>query len=613
MTKIKDMELGSVVKFGDFHGETPMFWIKTAQDHQTYPDNSSTIYHKDIYAIRYFDAAEPENPNSEIKIHGCNNWKLSNLRQWSNSDGDQGEWFTPQYVYDTAPIGIEKDGIVFSNYNDDSGFLTNFSEDELNLILDTTHYYHGPDGIQLSDTDKFFLPTSVEIGLRDSSWEESVIGDGFNWNYFTDNESRYCYPTEDVVESTDGVTSVVASDKPLYYPLCDTPGDKSQVCSCDAGNLAGQLSTRYCNVAFLGMRLACNIDGDAEFELDEYDGVYYPVFEEPNDAPTVTMSASDLGDIKETPIISFNIYDVDDNTLTVNAFMDETKVIDNESYEIPDGSRTITYTPDWDSLEYGFHRFEVHVTDSAGEEAVGQTSFTKVVEDSLVTANGAKAMFEEYHRFVTQELDLGISNYESIDAALEDNPNPEDGTVILVNGEWYVAQDGTYVQQSAKVWYDERTPGQLYKSDEAPESLDIGKFDGCFYATRVYNAVWNDYAELMEAGEDIEAGHVAYIHEDGLVYATGRPGQAIGIVSDCYGHLLGGNGDPDEDGFVAVSLAGRVPLEVRGEFQVGDYVYASHDGVGIRNTFGLPGCLGRCVGKDPKDREGYINVLVGGM
>lgn len=161
------------------------------------------------------------------------------------------------------------------------------------------------------------------------------------------------------------------------------------------------------------------------------------------------------------------------------------------------------------------------------------------------------------------------------------------------------------------VWHETKTEGEFYKTEDTPSSAAVGKFDGYFYATRVYNAVWNDYAELFEIVESIEVGHIAYVQEDGRVAATGDPSCAIGVVSDQWGYLVGGTGDHNSDDYVAIGLAGRVPIEMNEKVSVGDMIAADSNGRGRKATVNDMGCtLGKCVGPDPQNRDNYVLMMV---
>lgn len=167
------------------------------------------------------------------------------------------------------------------------------------------------------------------------------------------------------------------------------------------------------------------------------------------------------------------------------------------------------------------------------------------------------------------------------------------------------------IENGLSVFKNKKTAGEFYKSDEMPSSTDVGKFDGYLYATRVYNAVWNDYAELFHSKEKIEPGKIAYVDDDGDLVSSGVPNRAIGVVTDRYGHLLGGHGDPNEDGYLPISLAGRVPVAIASHVEVGDMLISDSHGFAQKASFDDFGkIIGKCCGPDPDGREGYVEMLV---
>lgn len=89
---------------------------------------------------------------------------------------------------------------------------------------------------------------------------------------------------------------------------------------------------------------------------------------------------------------------------------------------------------------------------------------------------------------------------------------------------------------------------------------------GSLVATKVYNAVWNDYAEYRLLKEDIEIPYGRVLIENGddtISVSTKRLQPGAMICSDTYGTCMGEvNGAP-------IALAGRTlayPLEPREEF-----------------------------------------------
>ena len=131
--------------------------------------------------------------------------------------------------------------------------------------------------------------------------------------------------------------------------------------------------------------------------------------------------------------------------------------------------------------------------------------------------------------------------------------------------------------------------------------------DGTITATQVYNAVWNDYAELFEKGEETEPGDIIALDElapvEQYIKADSSSKRVIGVHSDTYGHLIGGeqleNFEDNFKKFIPIGLAGRVNVKVKGKVELGDYIVPSEE-KGI----------GRAYNKDIDDRDLIIGYLV---
>lgn len=118
---------------------------------------------------------------------------------------------------------------------------------------------------------------------------------------------------------------------------------------------------------------------------------------------------------------------------------------------------------------------------------------------------------------------------------------------------------------------------------------------GTWSASRVYNAVWNDYAELFERGSKTEAGDIVMLDinsdKEQYILAERGHGPVVGVHSDTYAQLIGGEKVPDGDNtdhavynmprFIPVGLAGRVNVKVTGEVRKGQRICLSEiPGVG---------------------------------
>lgn len=119
-------------------------------------------------------------------------------------------------------------------------------------------------------------------------------------------------------------------------------------------------------------------------------------------------------------------------------------------------------------------------------------------------------------------------------------------------------------------------------------------FPGVLTAARVVNAQYNDYAEFFERGEETEAGDIIALDlssdEERYVKATPRNRVIVGIHSDEYAHIIGGEkGKTLEENlknFIPVALAGRVHVKVSGVVYKGDRIVISNGmpGIGIALT-----------------------------
>lgn len=129
-------------------------------------------------------------------------------------------------------------------------------------------------------------------------------------------------------------------------------------------------------------------------------------------------------------------------------------------------------------------------------------------------------------------------------------------------------------------------------------------------AAKVYNAVWNDYAEFYERGEYTEPGDIIGLNpnsdKEEYIKAT-NPSMCVGVHSDEYGHLIGGEQAPEGkdfveynmDKFIPVGLVGRVKTKIVGPISIGDKIVLSD----------IPG-VGRKFIKGIDDSENIIGMAV---
>ena len=97
-------------------------------------------------------------------------------------------------------------------------------------------------------------------------------------------------------------------------------------------------------------------------------------------------------------------------------------------------------------------------------------------------------------------------------------------------------------------------------------SFRINLTNGFTYVSKLYGAVWNDYAEFRQ-GDTIEAGHcVIETGDDTLITSTERMMPGANITSDTFGFAIG----ETEQAKTPIAVSGRVlayPYESREEFK----------------------------------------------
>lgn len=140
--------------------------------------------------------------------------------------------------------------------------------------------------------------------------------------------------------------------------------------------------------------------------------------------------------------------------------------------------------------------------------------------------------------------------------------------------------------------------------------------NGDITANKIYNAVWNDYAEFFPRGEETEAGDIIALdlNSDNEVYvkATKDNKAIVGVESNEYGHILGGDNCSIEENmknYIPVGLAGRVWVKVQGNPKKGDYIGAS-DIPGIGEVCDDKyNAIGVCVDNNLKDGKCRIKII----
>ena len=161
------LTLGSTFLFGKHQVSNEEPWdIKWEIVHQ------ESDYHiaqtVQLIDARTFDGKEASNGDSNRQKYGNNNWKLSNIRQWLNSDAAAGEWYSAQHSADASPSNSNIDTSYPTGYDTRPGFLYHFTAAQKSAMLnfDLTLKLHTVDGGGSHVvTQKVFLPTMTQVGF----------------------------------------------------------------------------------------------------------------------------------------------------------------------------------------------------------------------------------------------------------------------------------------------------------------------------------------------------------------------------------------------------------------------------------------------------------------
>ena len=148
-----------------------------------------------------------------------------------------------------------------------------------------------------------------------------------------------------------------------------------------------------------------------------------------------------------------------------------------------------------------------------------------------------------------------------------------------INGSWdcgtYTANNSLYFTYITDTNFDAGT-------NTTTAQVEFRGSDGSVRATKVYGAVWNDYAEYRSQQEEIKPGYCVASSNNGKVYKTTEMYQACdGIVSDTFGFAIG----EIDDYKTPLAVAGRVLTYCAGnkyDYQVGDTVCAGPGGLAYK-------------------------------
>lgn len=189
---VRDSTIKNYFSIGDqlpvnYNGSAVMFDIvafDVAVPADSNYTHSMTLMPHDCLEVLMFDNKEPRNSDSYRQLFGNNRYLHSNIRQWLNSNGEAGNWWTAQHTYDAAPDYADTKAGFMSYF--DSDFLSVIGKTKIKVVKNTVTDDGGYE--EISD-EYFYLPSTTEVGLKN----ENSIAEGTLFPYFDSNAKRIKY------------------------------------------------------------------------------------------------------------------------------------------------------------------------------------------------------------------------------------------------------------------------------------------------------------------------------------------------------------------------------------------------------------------------------------
>lgn len=355
---VKNMPVGTKIKVPvntdcqSFLGKN-ITWMVIDHAHTGYPQNYTTLRTEKIIACLSFDAREPENTDSNRRSNGNNNYFVSNIDRWLNSDKPAGHWWSKSHTYDSAPT-IEN--VSHNPYKDKSGFLAMLNSKFVNIILETPIKYKQPDvdsGGLVTSGRKVFLLSETELGGTSN-------GEGYKFSIYTDDESRKHYPTQEAYDNSAYKGSEFATNKPWYvWTRTQDSSNSSYVCRIF---IQGNIDFNTAKAGTHGIVPVCNISSDTLLNAEpDSDGCYTlaelaPVTIVESDDYSVTLSADKMEESRAKELAGAVWVYADHEPESVN---DGTKIqLTREEVVTSDGgeAQTVTKTVEWNNEANFFAR-----------------------------------------------------------------------------------------------------------------------------------------------------------------------------------------------------------------------------------------------------------------
>jgi len=192
-------------------------------------------------------------------------------------------------------------------------------------------------------------------------------------------------------------------------------------------------------------------------------------------------------------------------------------------------------------------------------------------DDRYFTETEADARFVLLTDYEDADVLAKIKNVDGSGSGLDaDLLDGHDSSYFSINGHThdsrYVNVTGDEMTGTLKISGTTKTDGYFYAGTTDPTNSTRLNYDGYFYATKVYNAVYNDIADFQPVDDEVVYGKVYRLTKSGAKICTERCQLGvIGVCSDTYGIAAGVGGDNK----APFAVAGWVLAYVDKEYEPG--------------------------------------------
>lgn len=125
---------------------------------------------------------------------------------------------------------------------------------------------------------------------------------------------------------------------------------------------------------------------------------------------------------------------------------------------------------------------------------------------------------------------------------------------------------------------------------------------------RIYGSYWSDYAEFFSKGEETNPGDLIMLnpHSDTEEYVAHTGEQdipVIGVHSDEFGHIIGGEDPIDKQDFLDYNLDRNIPVALAGR------VHVSFVGKAERNNYVVPSNVKGCAKLYDATKDNPLQII----